>query len=440
MKDFKRYTAEQIEQANNADIADYVQSRFQCKPVGKEIHIKGYGGLYVKPETNEFFRHSENVGGKGLLEFCKKILNMPFLEAMRECVGEAADIKQFTPKAPAEPQEEKEFVMPEKSNSGYKNIYAYFINTRSLSPETVREFTNKGLIYPTISEGTSKTTGKEYKKLNAVFLHKNEKGEPCGADLQGVDSNPDYRFKGCTPRDESDRGFVYDKGSPEKIDTVYLFESPIDLMSFVELHPEIENAKFVALSGLKPTLVEPYINSDLKVVSCVDNDTAGIKFNNQILFSKMQDNLFSRISTGLCENLKNHTVQNGDIPINFCSAKVNEREYGFYLSWDDFFTARKLGAEVPEFAVSWINRSNFSINRECAEAGVKDFNDLLKQTKSSEKEVSPLENTEAFISEAQKIAEWSEKAKDTAMERLNSPRELDDFHREPVGIYREAIG
>lgn len=417
MKEFKRYTAEQIEQANNADIADYVQSRFQCKSEGKEIHIRGYGGLYVNPETNAFFRHSENIGGKGLLEFCKKILDMPFLEAMRECIGEATEIKQFTPKAATEQQEEKEFVMPEKSDNGYKNIYAYFINTRSISPATVREFVNKGLIYPTISKGVSTTTGKEYRKINAVFLHKNEQGQPCGADIQGIDQNPDYRFKGCTARDESDRGFIYDKGSPEKIDTVYLFEAPIDLMSFVELHPEIENAKFVALSGLKPSIAEPYINSDLKVVSCVDNDTAGKKFNNQILFSKMQN------SIGQYENLKSHTVQNGVIPINYCSTKVNEKEYGFFLSWDDFFTARKLGAEVPEKAASWINCSNFTVNRECAEASVKDFNDLLKKTKSVEKEVSPFENTKAFISETQKIAEWSVEAKDKAMERLNAFRQ-----------------
>lgn len=403
MKEFKRYTPEQIEQANNANISDYVQSRFQCEKAGKEIHIKGYGGLYVNPETNQFFRHSENIGGKGLLEFCKKILDMSFLEAMRECVGEAAEIKQFTPKAAAEPQEKKEFVMPEKSDTGYKNIYAYFINTRSISPETVREFTNKGLIYPTVSEGVSKTTGKEYKKLNAVFLHKNEKGEPCGADIQGIDQNPDYRFKGCTARDESDRGFVYDKGSPEKIDTVYLFEAPIDLMSFVELHPEIENAKFAALSGLKPSTAASYINSGLKVVSCVDNDAAGTKFNNQILFQKMKE------SIGVGENIKSHTVENGDIPIHYCSADINGKEIAFCLSKNDYFTAQKLGEDMPKAAVAWINRSNFTINRECAEAGVKDFNDLLKQTK--------------FMAETQKIAEWSKQAGALAVERLNDSRQ-----------------
>ena len=174
-------------------------------------------------------------------------------------------------------------------------------------------------------------------------------------------------------------------------------------MSFVELHPEIENAKFAALSGLKPSTAEPYINSGLKVVSCVDNDAAGTKFNNQILFSKMQD------SIGVCENLKCHTVQNEDVPINYCSAMVNEKEFGFFLSWEDYFTVTKLGAKIPEHAASWINRSNFTVNRECAEAGVKDFNDLLKQTK--------------FIAETQKIAEWSKQAGALAAERLNNSRQ-----------------
>lgn len=398
MKEFKRYTPEQIEQANNADISDYVQSHFQCEKAGKEIHIKGYGGLYVNPETNEFFCHSENKGGKGLLEFCKKILDMPFLEAMRECVGEAAEIKQFTPKAAVEPQEKKEFVMPEKSDAGYKNIYAYFINTRSISPEIVRDFANKGLIYPTISKGVSKTAGKEYQKINAVFLHKNEKGEPCGADLQGIDINPDYRFKGCTARDESDRGFVYDKGDTEKIDTVYLFEAPIDLMSFVELHPEIENAKFVALSGLKPSTAEPYINSGLKVVSCVDNDSAGQDFNNRILNAKMQKSLSVPE-----DDIRIKTVNDREPPIRFLEAEVNGRECSLFISKNDYKDAFALGADIKT-AFIWVNKSNFTVNRECAEAGVKDFNDLLKQTK--------------FIAETQKIAEWSKQAGALAAERL----------------------
>lgn len=398
MKELKHYTKEQIEQANNADIAEYVQAHFNCEKAGKEIHIRGYGGLYVNPNNNTFFRHSENIGGKGLLEFCKKILDMPFLEAMNECVGEAAEVKQFSPSLKPLETEKKDFVMPEKSEDGYKSIYAYFINTRSLSPETVRTFANKGLIYPTVSKGVSKTTGKPYQKTNAVFLHKNEQGQPCGADIQGIDKNPEYRFKGCAAHDNTDRGFVYDKGNIEKIDTVYIFEAPIDLMSFVELHPEIDNAKFVALSGLKPSVVEPYISSDLKVVSCVDNDAAGINFNNRILLRKMQESLDAG------ENLKNHTIENGEMPINYCSMNMNGKEMSFFLSKDDFFAAQKLGEKNPGSVLSWINRSNFIINRECKEAGVKDFNDLLKDRK--------------FCEKVQEINQWATDVAEKANDRI----------------------
>lgn len=398
MKEFKHYTKEQIEQANNADIAEYVQAHFNCEKAGKEIHIRGYGGLYVNPNNNTFFRHSENIGGKGLLEFCKKILDMPFLKAMNECVGEAAEVKQFSPSLKPLETEKKDFVMPEKSEDGYKSIYAYFINTRSLSPETVRTFANKGLIYPTVSKGISKTTGKPYQKINAVFLHKNEQGQPCGADIQGIDKNPEYRFKGCAAHDNTDRGFVYDKGNIEKIDTVYIFEAPIDLMSFVELHPEIDNAKFVALSGLKPSVVEPYISSDLKVVSCVDNDAAGINFNNRILLRKMQESLDAG------ENLQNHTIENGEMPINYCSMNMNGKEMSFFLSKDDFFAAQKLGEKIPGSVLSWINRSNFIINRECKEAGVKDFNDLLKDRK--------------FCEKVQEINQWATDVAEKANDRI----------------------
>lgn len=398
MKEFKRYSDDQISQANNADIAEYVQSRFNCEKAGKEIHIRGYGGLYVNPNNNTFYRHSENIGGKGLLEFCKKILDMSFLEAMNECVGEAADVKQFSPKTVFE-KEDKEFIMPEKAADGYKSIYAYFINTRSLSAETVREFANKGLIYPTVSKGVSKNTGKPYQKTNAVFLHKNEQGQPCGADIQGIDQNPEYRFKGCTACDKSDKGFVYVKGKPEMIDTVYIFEAPIDLMSFVELHPEIENAKFVALSGLKPSIIESYINSNLKVVSCVDNDTAGINFNNRILFQKMQESL------GTGENLQSHTVNSGEIILNYCSTNMNGKEIAFFLSKDDFYAVQKSGKKISSSVLSWINRSNFTVNRECAEAGVKDFNDLLKERK--------------FCTKVQDIAQWAADVTEKANDRIS---------------------
>ncbi|MCM1524780.1 MAG: DUF3991 and toprim domain-containing protein, partial [Ruminococcus sp.] len=55
----------------------------------------------------------------------------------------------------------------------------------------------------------------------------------------------------------------------------YVFESAIDLMSFMHLHPNAKDCEFVSMGGLKPSAVETLLQRGLKVVLCVDNDERG---------------------------------------------------------------------------------------------------------------------------------------------------------------------
>lgn len=382
MSEFKRYTNEQIEQAKNMDVADFARCHgFECKQVGREIHVKGYGGLYINPEKNIFSIFSQSKadgspdGGKGALAFCQKVMGMTFPEAMKTLVGEAEQVKSFSSgqekQAENIPKEKKIFKAPEKSDN-CKKVYAYLINQRSISPEIISDFIKQGVLYQGYTESVK--DGEKVKHENAIFLHRNEQGNPCGAQIQGVNSFA--RFKQNVAPDETDKGFVYIKGDPKKAETVYLFEAPIDLMSFVELHPEIENAKFVAMGGLKPSIAEHYINSDLKVISCVDNDKAGQEFNNRILSDKMQQSLSAN-----GEDITAKTVKDREPPITYLEAEVNGKECSFFLSKEDYKDAAALKADIRSSAFIWVNRSNFTVNRECAEAGVKDFNDLLKDVK-----------------------------------------------------------
>lgn len=73
----------------------------------------------------------------------------------------------------------------------------------------------------------------------------------------------------------TDSYFEYIRSDPEK---AYVFESAIDLMSFMQLHPEADNCKFIAMAGLKNTTVEKLLSEGIKVVLCVDNDKAGMDF------------------------------------------------------------------------------------------------------------------------------------------------------------------
>ncbi len=409
----KYYSDEQIQQANNSDLADFVKSHgFECEKRGREIHVKGYGGLYINAEKNVFSIFSRSKadgspeGGYGPLQFAQKVMGMSFPEAMREIVGEGAITKQFAPSKYADkPKEKIVFKMPEKCPD-CKRVYAYLINQRGISPNLISEFIKQGILYQGYSETVK--DGKTIKNVNAIFLHRNDKGQPCGAQIQGVNSF--MRFKQNVAPDETDKGFVYNKGDPQKIDTVYIFEAPIDLMSFVQLHPEIENAKFVAMGGLKPSIAEPYINSDLKVISCVDNDKAGQAFNNKILNAKLLEALSSNGS-----DISVKTVD-GEPPIEFFDAELKGREASIFSSREDYKAAVKANAEIRTPSFVWNNHSNFTVCRECAEAGVKDFNDLLKKTKSEAE--FPRENTQMFISEVNKMKNWAEKAQEIAAERI----------------------
>ncbi len=58
----------------------------------------------------------------------------------------------------------------------------------------------------------------------------------------------------------------------------YVFESAIDLMSFMTLHPEINNCSYVSMAGLKKLVVEDLLTKFDKVILCVDNDQPGNLF------------------------------------------------------------------------------------------------------------------------------------------------------------------
>ncbi len=63
-------TTEQIEQARQASLADFfTQNGFETELSRNELHVKGYGGLYVNTETNEWycFSQAEKHGGREII-------------------------------------------------------------------------------------------------------------------------------------------------------------------------------------------------------------------------------------------------------------------------------------------------------------------------------------------------------------------------------------
>lgn len=346
------YTEEQIKRANERSISEYFRTAgYNCKQIRSETHIAGFGGFYVKDTVipNQFYVHSQQTGGIGLVSCLMKVMNMPFKEAVQTALdgeqgrGDGKTGHTSTPRYVQTKNVPKpEFEMPQNGVDNRK-AYSYLTKTRYINPEVVNAFIRAGVLF-------------QDTKGNAVFLHR-ENGKPCGAEIHGTGGksytvgnskysdftdrkviptepyiaelldrklkNTDVKFagyvyeknanivadnknfnvisdaiseilgsnidqdavendvysklknyKGVAPG-TTESYFSYDKGNPQK---AFVFESAIDLMSFMSLHPDVTDCKFAAMAGLKPNVVEKLLEKNMPVTLCVDNDTAGEKF------------------------------------------------------------------------------------------------------------------------------------------------------------------
>lgn len=257
-------TDEMIEQARSANLAEYFKSGgYEFEQRRSEVHVRGYGGLYVNEETNQWycFSMSGKNGGKNAVNCLTDVIGLDFKTAVSELTGYSiARPTNYTKLY--EPPKKRELVIPERADN-MRRVFAYLCQTRRIDSKIVSELAQNGLLY-------------QDKRGNAVFVHRDENGKIIGAELQGTSSY--QRFKGVAAG-TSDSLFAVKIGTPNR---AYVFESAIDLLSFRQLaNPaKIENSVLVSMAGLKLNSLKTLSERGMKLYACVDNDEAGIKFTN----------------------------------------------------------------------------------------------------------------------------------------------------------------
>ena len=126
-----------------------------------------------------------------------------------------------------------------------------------------------------------------------------QQGEIVGADRQGTSPMKDGRmFKGIDRNSHGSAGFSVDIGKPNSI---YLFESPIDALSYWSIKKEkLQNTRLVSMSGLKrQTMIDEIKRMGKEghkvkqITFCTDNDKAGREFAEKYnqLFQKGMSNI-----------------------------------------------------------------------------------------------------------------------------------------------------
>ena len=260
----EEYTREQIQRADDTDLYVFLSGRGeQFKRCGKEYRWLRHDSVMIN--KNEWYRFSQNKGGHAI-DFMKEFYGLSFAEAVKELLGEegVGETNRRTAKEDAGRQKVCPIPLPglelPERNESCEIARKYLIEQRKLSEQLIDQMIAKGDIY-------------ESKKYhNVVFVGRDKEQNPRYAAMRGIDEN---RYRGEARGSEKAYGFGH-IGTDEKL---FVFESPIDLLSYITAVPEEwEKHSYISLGGLSEKAMKrmyteyPHIHS---IYLCLDNDEPG---------------------------------------------------------------------------------------------------------------------------------------------------------------------
>lgn len=263
---------EKIEEINNLNIVKIAEMRgYPLEKKGNEYRIPKEQGLIIKADGTMWNHISSDVGG-GAIQLLMYLENKTWYESAKELVNYTDNVNfvnsNYKQKTDIVPKPKEPMVLPEK-NKDYKRVFAYLTKTRKIDPKIVQWFVDKNMLYQDINN-------------NCVFVGYDKNNTPQYASRRGTNTNKP--FKGDVLNSNKEYGFEL----PGKGDTLNVFESPIDLMSYLTLmkrnNVAIGDKYFKSLGGVNMTTLDKCLKDNPnieKIVLCVDNpdiDKAGADF------------------------------------------------------------------------------------------------------------------------------------------------------------------
>ena len=254
----KRFSDEQLQRASGIDIVAMLQGQGEkLKKQGRVYRWMRYDSTVI--DRNRWYRHSREIGG-GPIQFMQHFYGMDFVEAVKYLLDgeEGAEFVQ----ASRTPEPKLPFTPPKLSKNMHRT-FAYLIKTRKIDADIVQHFVNEKKILET----------EEYH--NVAFCGYDEKGEMKQMHLRST--LPGNRF--FMDIDGSDKQYYFRHIGTNS--DVYVFEAPIDMLSYITMNKENwQESSYVCLGGVAIDALKNVLNTNeqiSKVYMCVDRDDAGDK-------------------------------------------------------------------------------------------------------------------------------------------------------------------
>ena len=259
-------TAKDRYQAGRTDLVYWLRSHGETlKKSGSEWEWK-YHDERVTIRGHLWFNQYTQVGGDAVkfLQYFYGYSEEDAVAAHLGCaVSELAKDQphSYVKRAIQEQQEKKIELKPPAANRDMRRVFAYLCQTRGIDPEVVSVFAHERLLYESAD------------KHNAVFVGRDGQGRPRHIHMRGTLTGSGFR----QTLERSDKAYSFNFVGQGR--QLFVFEAPIDLLSYISLHPEgWQESSYVALCGVGISPIERLLDEvpQLEEVTlCLDNDQAG---------------------------------------------------------------------------------------------------------------------------------------------------------------------
>lgn len=266
---FVCFTDEQKEQARRTNLVELLRSQGETvKRSGSEYAWKD-GSQKVTIRDNLWFHQYERVGGDAI-DFVRRFYNKSYPEAVEYLLDNSSG-GLIT--APPIVKEKKPIELP-KPYHNMERVKNYLHYVRGIDEDIIETFADENLIYESA----------DYH--NAVFVGFDKNGVPRHANKRGIGKGGAFKGNAESSMDE----FAFHRIG--KSQYLYLFEAPIDLLSFICMHKENwKNHSYAASCSVSDRVLFQCLNDYShieKIYLCLDSDEPG-----QIAVNRISARLFA---------------------------------------------------------------------------------------------------------------------------------------------------
>lgn len=257
------FTKEQREQARRTDLANFLISRGEkVRKSGSEYEWLD-GSQKVTIRGHLWYHQYEQKGGDAV-DFVRRFYNKDYAEAVEMLLNYG--VGQIIT-SPSIEKSHKHFELPPR-NDRMSRVFSYLLLTRGIDKDVIYEFVRRKMIYESA----------DYH--NAVFVGYDSSGKPRHAHKRGTVTSNSY--KGNVAGSQPEFSFHFSGTS----DRIYLFEAPIDMLSFISMHKKNwQEHSYAASCSVSDRVLFQCLkdNPNIKnVFLCFDNDEAGQIANKRI--------------------------------------------------------------------------------------------------------------------------------------------------------------